>query len=336
MNSNSRDSSPSSRDSKKVVQRTLTPNTVIGLAKQVFGEDDEIFRKVCEWMKAWEDGFTVEKLDTMDAFDTARAFGLRKYYDGRSYLRIKKPQHDIVVPARLREFIYFHIAVAWRQSAAVCRTLVDVILQEAIAIVRDIDPQSGIPLDLESAEKGICLVGEVGVEYEDEKRKKLYTGKFDHGIGLFISAEIDPDEGYVDVKPYHSMLAVAEAKDGRMGEARERLLGCLACIYRSRIGRGRPDAATYGVATDGVEWIFYVVRHDGTIQISNILSIGCGQLSEILEGIVFVLEQSQALITPAPSMEEGKDKQPAYISDPVCRPVTDESSTSDPNDEESE
>ncbi|KAF3918800.1 hypothetical protein AA313_de0204377 [Arthrobotrys entomopaga] len=262
MSSGSGGSTRSLRVAKSPPKEHITPYAANMLTElyEKANHDKDLFLALLK-DRADSSPLPVKNLKDMRKEDTLRIFNLHQD-DPDIYFELQKPKHDVVVPSRLTEFIRLHREIAWRDSEAVCRTLVDAILQEGIAIVSGIDPKFDIKSS--STDQQLQLVGEVDLEYEDENRKLLYTGRFDHGVGIFPSEEMtNPCERNSGLKPYHSIVAVVEAKDenGVIG-VRRQLLAYLACIYKSRVERGKKDATTFGIATDGLTWGFSVIRHD--------------------------------------------------------------------------
>ncbi|KAF3924061.1 hypothetical protein ABW21_db0208242 [Orbilia brochopaga] len=316
------------------MNKQIPLQTALEILKHACGDDSERFQTLSVELERLEVGpVTVRSLETLTRQDALRIFGLYELFNidfALSYnfpsahldtIDFCPPMRGVGALLRLKEFVHLHVAITWRQSHVIRRTLVDTILQEAIAIMRNITPLTGPAPNKSPAEGEICLVGEVDLEYEDESSKTVYTGKFDHGVGIFPSGErSNIDERYSSVKPYHSILAVVEAKENSgVAGARDRLLTYLGCIYRSRIRRERADATTYGIVTDGLEWEFWAVKHDGRVVSNDLLDIRSGGLVELVETIVSAIDDCQRLITTNSSSKEGE--QQSSISDLLCRPT---------------
>lgn len=47
------------------------------------------------------------------------------------------------------------------------------------------------------------------------------------------------------------------------------LVTYLACLRESRINRGKPDSSVYGMATDGLKYVFVTITNDGALRLSR-------------------------------------------------------------------
>ncbi|KIJ98087.1 hypothetical protein K443DRAFT_104520 [Laccaria amethystina LaAM-08-1] len=79
-----------------------------------------------------------------------------------------------------------------------------------------------------------------------------------------------------------SLLCVGAECHGRLIDALPQLVVYLACLRQSRVNRGRNNTSVYGVATDGLSYVFVTITHEGVLKKSRLLDIMQGKLSTVL------------------------------------------------------
>jgi hypothetical protein len=89
----------------------------------------------------------------------------------------------------------------------------------------------------------------------------VVSGRVNHGVGIVIRSKKAPN------RLFHSLLLCVEAKSyGSLVNALAQLVVYLACLRQSRINRGRSDTSVYGVATDGLSYVFVTITHEGVLK----------------------------------------------------------------------
>jgi hypothetical protein len=125
----------------------------------------------------------------------------------------------------------------------------------------------------------------------------IVSGRVDHGIGRVLKAHRNYRK-----RRFESLLLAVEAKTAlNLVSAMSQLVVYLASIRQSRLSRGRSDASVYGVASDGYDFIFVTITHDGTLQRSKRFGVEEGAIRTILGCLKYVLEKSESLspnVTP--------------------------------------
>jgi hypothetical protein len=107
--------------------------------------------------------------------------------------------------------------------------------------------------------------------------KTTVNGRVDHGVGIVIRSQKVPN------RLFHSLLLCIEAKfHGILHTALAQLVVYLACLRQSRINRGRSNTSVYGVATDGLSYIFVTITHDGVLKESRQFNVMDGDLPTVL------------------------------------------------------
>ncbi len=66
---------------------------------------------------------------------------------------------------------------------------------------------------------------------------------------------------------FHSLLLCVEAKiKDNLGSAYGQLVTYLASLRELRINRGKADSSVYGVATNGLKFVFVTITNAGAFQ----------------------------------------------------------------------
>ncbi|KAF8329592.1 hypothetical protein F5887DRAFT_1064326 [Amanita rubescens] len=92
--------------------------------------------------------------------------------------------------------------------------------------------------------------------------------------------------------------------DGTLNNAIAQLVVYLACLRQSRANRGRCDASVYGLATDGLRYIFITITHEGVLKESNEFNIMHGNLPTVLGCLQYILEMAMSMC-PNSTPEKG-------------------------------
>ena len=89
--------------------------------------------------------------------------------------------------------------------------------------------------------------------------------------------------------------------NGRLYDALSQLVVYLASLRQSRVKRGRSDTSVYGIATDGLEYIFVTITHQGILKMSKKFDIRCGDLETVLGCLKYLLETAMSM-TPTSTL----------------------------------
>lgn len=93
----------------------------------------------------------------------------------------------------------------------------------------------------------------------------------------------------------HSLLLCAEAKiKGNLESTYGQLVVYPASLRESRINRGRSDSsqAVYGVATDGLKYVFVTITNDGVLVFSKQFDVMSDDLPVVLGCLQYILEKT--------------------------------------------
>ena len=124
-------------------------------------------------------------------------------------------------------------------------------------------------------------------------------GRVDHGVGIIIRSRKAPN------RLFHSLLLCVEAKfHGSLLNALAQLVVYLASLRQSRVNKGRSNTSVYGVATDGLFYVFLTITHQGVLKQSKQFDIRLGDLSTVLGGLKYILEIAMSM-TPTSTPENG-------------------------------
>ena len=105
----------------------------------------------------------------------------------------------------------------------------------------------------------------------------VVSGRVDYGIGIVLKPLDKPN------RCFHSLLLCVDAKiKDNLGSTYGQLITYLACLRESRINRGKFDSSVYGVATDGLKYVFVTITHEGVVRFSKQFDVMNGELPVIL------------------------------------------------------
>jgi hypothetical protein len=160
---------------------------------------------------------------------------------------------------------------------------------------------------------GIRVYGEVAFNYKTVPQSKTpqpnsrtvtVTGRLDYGIGRVVNYDAQFK------RRFQCLLVVVTAKTERaVGQALPQLLVFLASLHQSRVQRNRTDASVYGVASDGYQFVFVTITHDGTVKFSRQLDIQLGDLLKVLECLRYILETAVESSPCVTSERNGEDQK---------------------------
>ena len=187
----------------------------------------------------------------------------------------------------------------------------------------------------------IRIYGEVTFNHEVHPRSKTQststsrvkvTGRLDYGIGRVIDANSAETQ---QRRRFQSFLVIVEAKvQFSVSQALPQLLAYLACLHQSRRQRNRTDASVYGVSSDGYQFVFIAITHDGTVKISRVLDVLQGDMAKVLGWLKYLLETTAAMspnVTPEKNGGDEKDRED--LQDPLID-MDDNDYTNPPEDDE--
>ncbi|KAI5780752.1 hypothetical protein DFH27DRAFT_335359 [Peziza echinospora] len=263
----------------------------------------------------------------------ASAFGLAYApLDPRHLMRLAQPAHP--VPARLpclMRAITTHALNFDRRSEAICRTTVDMVLNECLVILKDQDAACGLHSPHAPAAEAaprpspfaqeVLVNGEVAISYYDSATATGYVGRVDYSVGLFAKAPQHkvvrthgaPPATTAVTYPYSSCILLAEAKKSQdVDSAETQLCAYLAILRANRIAmqaQANPHitASVYGLATDGLKYTFMSIDAAGTVRVAKTLHlVEESDAREIVSALIAVLEgelvrREQSLLRSRPS-----------------------------------
>jgi hypothetical protein len=114
--------------------------------------------------------------------------------------------------------------------------------------------------------------------------KTVVYGRVDYGIGIRFD------------RLFYSLLLCVEANfHGNLDNALAQLVVYLACLRQSRVNGRQSDTSVYGVATDGLSYVFVTITREGVLKQLNVIH---GDLSAVLGCLQYVLEMAMSNLTP--------------------------------------
>jgi hypothetical protein len=133
--------------------------------------------------------------------------------------------------------------------------------------------------------------------------KTVVGGRVDLGVGIAIRSKKVPS------RLFHSLLLCVDAKfHGSFDNALAQLVVYLACLRQSRVNRGRSNTSVYGVATDGLSYVFVTITHEGVLKQSRLFNVMDGDLLTVLGCLQYILEMAMSM-SPNLTSEKGALKK---------------------------
>ena len=134
-------------------------------------------------------------------------------------------------------------------------------------------------------------------------------GRVDHGVGIVMRSKKASN------RLFHSLLLCVEAKSqGSIFSALAQLVVYLACLRQSRINRGRSNTSVYGLATDGLAYVFVTITHEGVLKQSRQFDVTQGDLPTVLGCLQHILEMAMSM-TPEKGGLKKSDESEADADD---------------------
>jgi len=261
--------------------------------------------------------------------------------------RIEDSKLDFTMTPCLKSLVKNYSKNFDRSSEAVCRTALDFILNECLTVLKgnDVDGAAEKTSDRQQKTPMPCddirIYGEVSFNHRVLAGSKTQltppsrltvSGRLDYGIGRVIKhasrAEIQRR------RRFQCFLVIVEAKaQFAVGKALPQLLVYLACLHQSRLQRNRTNASVYGVSSDGYQFVFVTITHDGTVKISRIFDILQGEMAKVLGCLTYMLETTAAMSpNVTPEKNGGDEGHGQDLDDPQID--SDDNDYTNPSDDE--
>jgi len=129
----------------------------------------------------------------------------------------------------------------------------------------------------------------------------------DHGVGIITPGRKFPN------RRFHSLLIAVEAKaKNNLDSAFSQLVVYLACLRQARIGRGRTDCSVYGITSDGYEFCFVTITHEGVVKVSRKFSISRGEMKTVIGSIMYILRKS---LEGSPTVTQDKTNDESNVDE---------------------
>ncbi|KAM6493369.1 hypothetical protein JOM56_011503 [Amanita muscaria] len=110
------------------------------------------------------------------------------------------------------------------------------------------------------------------------------------------------------VQRFQPSACLGKAKfTGTLFSALSQLVVYLACLRQSRINRRRSNTSVFGVATDGLSYIFVTITHEGVLKKSNPFDVLQGGLEIVLGSFQYILETAMSMKEETQSDESDSD-----------------------------
>ncbi|KAK2459874.1 hypothetical protein APHAL10511_008074 [Amanita phalloides] len=191
----------------------------------------------------------------------------------------------------LRVLLNDYTSIYDRSSEAACRIAVDLLLCDCIAQMRGRTPQptgNEFSPDRPSTPKlsaKIKVYCEVSFSHTIDTKSRsnsvVVGGRVDHGVGIVFSPK-------------------SKAFSSALGQ----LVVYLGSLRQSRISRGKSDSSVFGVATDGLNYMFVIITHEGVLMMSKQFDVLHGDLPTVLGCLRYILEKAM-FMTPIVSPTQG-------------------------------
>ncbi|KAF8418322.1 hypothetical protein EV426DRAFT_679850, partial [Tirmania nivea] len=245
--------------------------------------------------------------------------------------RFNPPAPTILIPTHLphiTEFIEAYVENFDRGSESTCRTPIDALLNTCLILLKGMkfDPLTGSRIhnseptfagDAGDANiqpnpfaNSILVNGEVSLEWTDPDTLVTWSGRIDYAIGIVhpgaTTSHFPPTTSALPEKkprlPYQAYLLVVEAKQSQdVDSAKAQLFGYLAVLHklRKRNGGTTSSREVYGIATDGLEWVFLRITEDGVMQVGRRIELeeGPEQIRSVVGAVVGILQMGVEVVS---------------------------------------
>ena len=135
-------------------------------------------------------------------------------------------------------------------------------------------------------------------------------GRVDHAVGIVIRGKRAFN------RLFHSLLLCVEAKyQGRLFEAMSQLVVYLGSLRQSRLNKRRSDTSVYGIATDGLCYMFVTITHEGVIMKSDQFDVSDKNTLPIVLGCLKYVLVTAMNMTPTSILEKGVSKASDELQD---------------------
>ena len=219
-----------------------------------------------------------------------------------------------------------------RSSEAVCRTALDLILNEVLTVMVSIVVimhsvsihlhQKGNQIRPESQDHNQCtptqwdtvkIFGDFSFSHTISRpSNKRYApefvgtnvnGRVDRGIGRFVTHDhsntrTSRRRPFVFKQRFQCLLLIVEAKTAyNLGHVIPQLVVYMGSIHQSRRQQNRRDATVYGAVSDGYSYTFVTITHDGVLKQSKLFEVPQGDTGTILGCIKYILGAASSNVT---------------------------------------
>jgi len=209
----------------------------------------------------------------------------------------------------LKTFLPKYSQVYDRASEAACRVAVNFVLRDCIAELA----RNGIN---HQPTENKALSGQPSTQQPFGNVKVYCQVSFTHTIGTPNISQ-DLVSGLVD----HAVAITLPSRDFKkpnrifycllfcivklsVDSALPELVVYLASLRQSRIHPGKRDSSVYGVATNGFDYLFVTISHEGFLRTSKYFDITHGDLPTVLGYLRYILETAIS-ISPNASLKQG-------------------------------
>jgi len=179
---------------------------------------------------------------------------------------------------------------------AACRVAVDFVLCDCIAELAQ--ALSGQPQQPFRNVKVYCQVPFTHTIGAPNITQDVVSGLVDHAIAITL-----PSRDFKKPNRCFYCLLFCVVKLS-VGSALPQLVVYLASLRQSRIHRGKRDSSVYGVATNGVDYLFVTITHEGSLRTSRYLDIIQGDLPTVLGYLRYILEKAISISPNAQGVVE--------------------------------
>lgn len=208
-----------------------------------------------------------------------------------------------------------YLGVYDRSCKAGCKVALDFILCECIAMRRETrstedGQRTRTPWDTVKVHCEVSFTH--AVNPLPTIPNTIVCGRVDHGVAIVIGSWRVPN------LPFHSLLLCVEAEfHGRVSDALPPLVVYLASLRQSRLNQGRSNASVYGLATDGLLFVFVTITREGVLKKSRTFDVKLGNLSIVLGCLQYILEMAMSMSPNLTPERDALNELEADGDDPI-------------------
>jgi hypothetical protein len=131
-----------------------------------------------------------------------------------------------------------------------------------------------------------------------------------YGVGIVSFGPKVPN------RRFYSLLIAVEAKPtDNLETALPQLIVYLACLRQGRMAPGRKDSSVHGVISDGFDFRFVTITHEGVVKVSRSFNISRGEMQTVNMYILRTTMERSPTVAPEKIKDQSGVGETSYRDD---------------------